>query len=602
MIFNFGLLGLIILTGIIINEYTKKRVKKEENTVYRTFILFTYITEVLYTASYIAIKQNIGSIIFIKSYLIFLSISFSILSLYYIMIGLKNKYQSKQTTYENKLKLAKKLFICINIITIILLSISKITINDNKVMGQGIYINYLLISIYTIINIISLASYYKTLNTKQNNNLVLIIIISLICNIISYNFIKIPAINSGIVLISLLLFLNLENTSNEHLEILQLERDHARENNLDKNKFLKYLSHEIRTPLNTIDGFCQVIEDSDDIKSIKEDTKDIRRASRSLIDKINAIIDMNIIESGNLEIINESYNTTDLIENIENITKSMLKDSKVKFTTTIDEDLPKTLEGDSERIEQVILSIINNSIKYTKEGTIKLDINSINSKAMCRLKITISDTGTGIKESELNNIFNNDKNNNLDYSSLNLKYSKKLLELMNGKIDVESIEGKGSTFTITIDQKNSDLKEVKKVDKKNIKYFDASDKRILLVDDNKLNIKVASKLLEPYKVEITEAISGKECLDILENDTNFDLILMDDLMPEMSGTETLDILQKIERVEGYRIPVVVLTANAINGMKTKYLDAGFDDYLAKPIDKYELNRVLKKYLKNSKED
>ena len=311
---------------------------------------------------------------------------------------------------------------------------------------------------------------------------------------------------------------------------------------------------------------------------------------------------MNIIESGNLEIINESYNTTDLIENIENITKSMLKDSKVKFTTTIDEDLPKTLEGDSERIEQVILSIINNSIKYTKEGTIKLDINSINSKAMCRLKITISDTGTGIKESELNNIFNNDKNNNLDYSSLNLKYSKKLLELMNGKIDVESIEGKGSTFTITIDQKNSDLKEVKKVDKKNIKYFDASDKRILLVDDNKLNIKVASKLLEPYKVEITEAISGKECLDILENDTNFDLILMDDLMPEMSGTETLDILQKIERVEGYRIPVVVLTANAINGMKTKYLDAGFDDYLAKPIDKYELNRVLKKYLKNSKED
>ena len=132
--------------------------------------------------------------------------------------------------------------------------------------------------------------------------------------------------------------------------------------------------------------------------------------------------------------------------------------------------------------------------------------------------------------------------------------------------------------------------------------LDLSGKKILIVDDNKLNIKVATKLLEPYKVEITEATSGKECLDILEKDTSFDLILMDDLMPNMSGTETLDILRKIERVEGYSIPVVVLTANAISGMKNKYLSKGFDDYLAKPIDKYELNRVLKTFLKKDKED
>ena len=288
-----------------------------------------------------------------------------------------------------------------------------------------------------------------------------------------------------------------------------------------------------------------------------------------------------------------------MFNNIIDITESRLKDTKVKFITEIDSELPKTLVGDSERIEQIILSIINNSIKYTKKGSITLKVDSINSNNISRLKISIIDTGIGIKEEDINKLFlDKNKDNITDRNNLNLKYSKKLLELMDGKIDVESNQNKGSCFTITIDQKNITTNENKVNNKKKINSFDASEKRILLVDDNKLNIKVATKLLEPYKVGIIEAISGKECIDILENDTNFDLILMDDMMPNMSGTETLDIIKKIARIEGYDIPVVVLTANAISGMKTKYLNAGFDDYLAKPIDKYELNRVLIKYLKD----
>ena len=172
---------------------------------------------------------------------------------------------------------------------------------------------------------------------------------------------------------------------------------------------------------------------------------------------------------------------------------------------------------------------------------------------------------------------------------------------MEGTIDVESTEQKGSTFTVTIDQKIISEKQEKKLKKqKEIVPFNASDKRILLVDDNKLNLKVASRLLQDYNVEVVEATSGQECLNILENDTNFNLILMDDLMPEMSGTECLDIIKKIERVDGFYIPVVALTANAINGMKEKYLNNGFEDYLSKPIDKYELHRILKKYLKGRK--
>ena len=156
-------------------------------------------------------------------------------------------------------------------------------------------------------------------------------------------------------------------------------------------------------------------------------------------------------------------------------------------------------------------------------------------------------------------------------------------------------------FIVTLDQKIISRTSGEKISRKrNLRPFNASDKRILLVDDNKLNLKVAMKLLNPYGVEVVEATSGRECLDILDKDNKFDLILMDDMMPEMSGTECLDILKKIERVDGFYIPVVVLTANAVGGMKEKYLSAGFEDYLSKPIDKYELDRILKKYLKGRK--
>ena len=222
-------------------------------------------------------------------------------------------------------------------------------------------------------------------------------------------------------------------------------------------------------------------------------------------------------------------------------------------------------------------------------------MTSIKSVGKVRLIIKIIDTGVGFKKEDLLHIF--DKK---DDNSIGLVLSNYLINMMNGKIDVSSTYNEGSTFTITIDQKVIAEKADKK--EKNTKPFKASGKRILLVDDNKLNLKVASKLLESYDVDIVEVSSGKECLDVLDKDTNFDLILMDDLMPNMSGTETLDIIKKIARIDGYYIPIVVLTANATSGNKEKYIEVGFDDYLAKPIEKDELNRVLKKYLKGTKKN
>ena len=214
--------------------------------------------------------------------------------------------------------------------------------------------------------------------------------------------------------------------------------------------------------------------------------------------------------------------------------------------------------------------------------------------------MSISDTGKGIDKSELNKIFNKyDDINNKDGNGIGLAIVKNLVDLMNGKIDVDSEVGVGTKFTVTFDQKIIDGESISVKNKENgeVKVFDATGMRVLVVDDNKLNLKVASRLLEPYGISVTMASSGDEFLDIIDKDNKFDLILMDDMMPKMSGTETLEVFKKIERVDGYNIPVVVLTANAVSGIKDKYISNGFDDYLSKPINKYELNRVLRKYLK-----
>ena len=307
MIFTFQLLGIIILTGLIIITY----IKETKDILFKNILTTLYISQLLYTTSYIAINQNINKEIFIKAYLISLTISYSFLAIYYIIKGLKNKYSSKETICDNKTKLAKKLFIFLNLITTILIIIAKLDINYNQISGKAILVTELFILMYSIINIISLKSYNYTKHDKLN--IIIITIISIMCNIISYSFIRIPAVNSSITLIALILFYSMNSNNDKEIEILQLEREHSIKNNFDKSKFLKELSHEIRTPLNTNDGFCQVIEDSDNIESIKEDTKDIRKASKDLIEIINGIIDMAIIESGNLEIINEAYNTKDLI-------------------------------------------------------------------------------------------------------------------------------------------------------------------------------------------------------------------------------------------------------------------------------------------------
>ena len=264
--------------------------------------------------------------------------------------------------------------------------------------------------------------------------------------------------------------------------------------------------------------------------------------------------------------------------------------------------MPEELYGDSIRIKQIMLNLINNAINYTKEGYIELGVNGITRGNIYRLIITVEDTGSGISSDKINLIF--DKYNNvsdnltIDSDGTNLGITKRLAEVMNGRINVSSIEKEGTKFTIVLDQKftqspskievDNTVLETKKEDD-----FDINGKKILIVDDDNMNLKVASRLLKNYKLDITEVSSGLECLNKINDRNKYDLIFLDDLMPGMSGVETLNRLRK---KKDFETPVVVLTANAREGIKEEYLAKGFDDYIAKPIDRKELKRVLMKFL------
>ena len=283
------------------------------------------------------------------------------------------------------------------------------------------------------------------------------------------------------------------------------------------------------------------------------------------------------------------------------LTKARIGDRGIDFRVNIDQTIPKVLYGDNTRLKQVVLNILTNAAKYTKEGFVDFRVSSVINKDVVKLIISVEDSGIGIKEENLPRLFSKfdrlsvEKSITIEGTGLGLAITKKLVELMGGKIVVQSIYGKGSKFTIIIDQKiiSYEVQHQKETTESVTKAMNIKGAKLLIVDDNELNIKVATTLLKKYGLNIDSCTSGYDCLEKINNGQEYDIILLDDMMPKMSGKETLS---KLKQIEGFKIPVIALTANAIEGMKEEYLSLGFNDYLSKPIEKKELERVLRTYL------
>ena len=401
--------------------------------------------------------------------------------------------------------------------------------------------------------------------------------------------------------VTFLMYFTIENPDLRMIEQLNIARDTAEKANEAKTDFLSNMSHEIRTPLNAIVGFSNLLlEDKNLDKKVKENVQDIVLASDNLLEIVNGILDISKIEANKLEIVNTEYEFSKLVNELIVLSKGRLGEKPIEFKTNIDLSIPPVLYGDVQRIKQICVNILTNAIKYTKEGTIEFNISSVIKDNVCRLIISVEDTGIGIKEENIEKLFNKferidlEENITIEGTGLGLAITKKLVDLMNGKIVVQSVFGKGSKFTVSLDQRIVKNPTIKLYETRNLEQVvEAINKKVLIVDDNAINLKVAEKLLEKYEINCDCVKSGFECIDKIKEGNKYDLILMDDMMPKMSGTETL---KKLKKDDKFNMKVIALTANALTGMREKYLSEGFDDYLAKPIDKDELNKIINKYL------
>ena len=379
--------------------------------------------------------------------------------------------------------------------------------------------------------------------------------------------------------------------------LLEKALKEAEEANKAKSEFLSIMSHEIRSPMNVIIGLSESVLQKDTLDSdTKEDIDAINTASNNLLDVIDGLLDISKIESGESTLEEKEYDLATFIKSLEKYTKAKLKNNKVALEVAVDPSIPSTLYGDSSKLRQILQNILNNAVQYTEKGNIIIKVNWIGNKETGKLKFEVTDTGKGIDEKKLKTLFQDKENKKKYQSGMGLYIAKKYIDELNGEIEVTSTPKVGSTFTITINQKVINENKIGDIyshqTKKNlVTAFDANGAKILIVDDDNLNIKVATRLLKPYNVDITAVTSGKEALKLLDTNT-FDLILLDQMMPEMSGTETLHQMQEKE----ITIPTVMLTADAMVGKKELYLKAGFNDYLSKPINTEELNKILKKYL------
>lgn len=404
----------------------------------------------------------------------------------------------------------------------------------------------------------------------------------------------------------------LQDNTDSYNYITKLEelRFSAEDASRAKSAFLANMSHEIRTPMNAILGMNDIMIHNGLSGDNLSYAKDIESSGRALLSIINDILDFAKIESGKMEIIDEQYEMKRVLRDVVSMFKVRTMSTNLEFITNIDESIPSRMLGDEVRIRQVLGNILGNAVKFTKKGSVTLDVTwqkSDEDDKKALIIVAVKDTGIGIRTEDLEKIFlsfqqvDTRKNHAVEGTGLGLAITRDLLQMMGGDITIQSTYGQGSTFRMYFEQGIVNEEPMGKLEYEEETVqelgpeFTVKNARVLLVDDNKVNLRVASGLLKPYGFEIDTVESGKECLEIIR-EKSYDVVYMDHMMPELDGVDTLKLMREENPEKNRDVPVVALTANAVHGMEEFFKEAGFQGYLSKPIVRSELIENLRKLL------
>lgn len=601
----FQIASLFYIVLISIAYFWKKKYNTLENRIYTGLLIAIFVTLLLDMASVLAglfYPTYLFTNILCKLYLISILAWVFIFTYYIFVISSKKNTGSimintgkNYNYFYHKFKLFLLLFLCAS--SIVLLTPLLVYGDGYKMYtyGPSAIISYSFAAICIISWGVFMFYNLGQIKNKKYIPAFAFIVVAGIAAAIQSTFPQYLLVTSAATFITILTYFTIENPDIKMIEQLEVAKEQADKANRAKTDFLSNMSHEIRTPLNAIVGFSDCICHSETLEEAQNNAKDIMNASNTLLEIVNGILDISKIEAGKIEIINSAYDAHELFSELAKLIRPRIDEKGLDFQIYIAPDLPKVLYGDHTNIKKVVTNILSNASKYTEHGFVKYEVNCVNTKGRCRLIISVEDSGRGIKKESVDKLFtkfqrlDEDRNTTIEGTGLGLAITKQLVELMGGQVIVHTVYGEGSKFTIVLDQRIEKETVLAKQATASVEHLDLSGYRILVVDDNTLNLKVATKLLERYKATVECLDSGFLCIDKIQAGEMYDVILLDDMMPKMSGVETL---KKLKQIPGFHTPVVALTANAITGMREKYMGEGFDDYLAKPIEKPELFRVF----------
>ncbi len=628
--------ALIYTIATTIIFFSKDKINKVENRIFKRLLgasILSMIVELLIIAT---VEMGIIGTIVQKLFLTCLVLWLAIFMTYTFVVTTFNGSETEEINIK-KYRILHYVFVFINVLIcllIIMLPIEFNSVGDSKyTSGPSVNVVFGTLGVYVTIMVILILKNIKNMHKKGYIPIIALVILMVTSGIIQKVHPEMLLTNAVFGFIIYLMYHTIENPDLKMLRQMELAKDQAERANRAKSDFLSSMSHEIRTPLNAIVGFSEDIQSHKDTcnPEVVEDADYIMEASKTLLEIVGNILDINKIEANKMEITEVKYNFKEEIENLARIDATRIGEKNINFKVNIAADIPYELIGDKTHIKEIVNNLLTNAIKYTDEGEILLDVKCINKDNICTLIISVRDTGRGIKSEDINKLFTKferldvEMNSTTEGTGLGLAITKALVDMMGGKINVQSQFGKGSIFVVQIPQKISmmvnpnqtvqiNITPIKQTIEKQVvtevkpesvmepvkegvivqpvienKSNEFTSKKILIVDDNNLNIKVARRALKDFNFEIDECYDGKECLEKVVNGNEYDLILMDIMMPNMSGETAM---AKLKENPNFNIPTIALTADAVAGAREKYINEGFIDYIAKPFNKEQIKGKL----------